>query len=108
MEEAPSNQQPIVHVDERSKVLQSHALKKILGVAFGISLLVGNVIGAGILRNPGTVAQYLQNYCLIISCWVFVGIYVLIAVGSYAELATMIPKAGGGYNYVKRAFGNYA
>src|SRR5690606_9261492 len=30
------------------------------------------------------------------------------AAGPFAEMATMMPKAGGPYNYVKRAFGNYA
>ena len=83
-------------------------LKKVLGVTFGIAVLVGGTIGSGILRNPGTIAEILNNYWLIIACWVFGGIYVLIAVGSYAELGTMLPKAGGAYNYVKRAFGNYA
>ena len=83
-------------------------LKKVLGLAFGVALVVGSVIGAGILRNPGTVARYLQNYWLVIGCWIFGGIYVLVAVGAYAELGAMLPKAGGAYNYVKRAFGNYA
>lgn len=108
MEDLFSIKQPILNLDEKSKVPRTHELKKILGVAFGIALVVGNVIGAGILRNPGTVAKYVQNYWLIISCWAFGGIYVLIAVGSYAELGTMLPKAGGAYTYVKRAFGNYA
>ena len=107
MEEMFSNQQPVIAVDEKSKTPGSHELKKILGVALGIALLLGNVIGVGILRNPGTVANYLHNYWLIIGCWIFGGIYVLIAVGAYAELGAMLPKAGGGYNYVKRAFGNY-
>lgn len=108
MDDLLSNQQPTLHIAEKAKLPRTHELKKVLGVAFGIALVVGNVIGAGILRNPGTVAQYLQNYWLIISCWVFGGIYVLVAVGAYAELGTMLPKAGGAYNYVKRAFGNYA
>ena len=106
------NSTPIIQstfgFEEKTKSARTNDLKKVLGVAFGIALVVGNVIGAGILRNPGTVAQYLQNYWLIIGCWIFGGIYVLMAVGAYAELATMLPKAGGGYNYVKRAFGNYA
>ncbi|MEO8770505.1 MAG: APC family permease [Ferruginibacter sp.] len=84
-----------------------HELKKVLGVAFGIAVLVGGTIGVGILRNPGSIAQLLGNYWLIIGCWIFGGIYVLMGVGTYAELATMLPKAGGAYNYVKRAFGNY-
>ena len=103
-----SNQQSVLTIAGKEKAVRSGNLKKVLGIAFGIALVVGNVIGAGILRNPGTVAQYLQNSWLIIGCWIFGGIYVLIAVGSYAELATMLPKAGGAYNYVRRAFGNYA
>ena len=31
----------------------------------------------------------------------------LMGASSYAELATMFPKAGGSYNYAKAAFGNY-
>ncbi len=83
-------------------------LKKILGVSFGIAILIGGTIGVGILRTPGTIAGMLNNYWLIIACWLLGGIYVLIGAGTYAELATMLPKAGGSYNYVKRAFGNYA
>lgn len=83
-------------------------LKKALGFSFGIAILIGSTIGVGILRTPGAIAGLLDNYWLIISCWILGGIYVLIGVGSYAELATMLPKAGGSYNYVKRAFGAYA
>lgn len=83
-------------------------LKKILGVSFGIAILIGGTIGVGILRTPGTIAGMLNDYWLIITCWLLGGIYVLIGIGTYAELATMLPKAGGSYNYVKRAFGNYA
>ena len=34
--------------------------------------------------------------------------YVLLAVNSLAELSTMLPKAGGSFNYIQRAFGRYA
>lgn len=87
---------------------KDNKLKKALGVSFGIAILVGSTIGVGILRTPGAIAGMLDNYWLIISCWIVGGIYVLIGAGTYAELATMLPKAGGSYNYVKRAFGNYA
>ena len=83
-------------------------LKKTLGYSFGIAILVGSTIGAGILRTPGIIAGLLNHYWLIIACWIVGGIYVLLGVGAYAELATSVPKAGGSYNYVKRAFGNYA
>ncbi len=85
----------------------SNQLKKTLGVGFGIAILIGGTIGVGILRTPGAIAGMLDNYWLIIACWILGGLYVLIGAGSYAELATMLPKAGGSYNYVKRAFGDY-
>jgi APA family basic amino acid/polyamine antiporter len=85
----------------------SNQLKKTLGVGFGIAILIGGTIGVGILRTPGAIAGMLDNYWLIIACWLLGGLYVLIGAGSYAELATMLPKAGGSYNYVKRAFGDY-
>ena len=91
----------------RSKGIQKSELKRVLGVSFGVAVLVGGTIGSGILRNPGTIAELLNNYWLIIACWIFGGIYVLMGVSSYSELATMFPRAGGAYNYAKAAFGNY-
>lgn len=87
---------------------QKNELKKVLGAGFGIAVLVGGTIGVGILRTPGIIAGLLDNYWLIIFAWLFVGGYVLLAAGLFAEMATMMPRAGGPYNYVKRAFGDYA
>ena len=89
---------------------------KLLGVIINRKLVtyamlfvfVGGTIGVGILRTPGTIAEMLSNYWLIIASWLFGGFYVLLGANSYAELATMLPKAGGSYNYIKRAFGEYA
>lgn len=87
---------------------KNNPLHKVLGLGFGIAILIGGTIGVGILRAPGEIAGLLNNYWLIIGCWIAGGIYVLLGCGAYAELATSIPKAGGAYNYIKRAFGDYA
>jgi APA family basic amino acid/polyamine antiporter len=87
---------------------KKNQLKKSLGLSFNIAVLIGGTIGVGILRTPGTIAGMLDNYWLIIASWLFGGLFILIGANSYAELATMLPKAGGSYNYIKRAFGNYA
>jgi len=82
-------------------------LKKVLGVAFGISIIVGGTIGAGILRTPGSIAALLPNKPLILCCWLLTGLYILLSASSYAELTAMLPKAGGAFNYIKWAFGTY-
>ena len=87
---------------------KKNQLKKSLGLSFNIAVLIGGTIGVGILRTPGSIAGLLDNYWLIIASWLFGGLFVLIGANSYAELATMLPKAGGSYNYIKRAFGDYA
>jgi len=87
--------------------LNAIKLKKVLGVAFGISIVVGGTIGAGILRTPGSIAALLPNKTLILCCWLLTGLYILLCANSYAELTTMLPKAGGAFNYIKRAFGTY-
>ena len=83
-------------------------LKKVLGIAFGLAVVTGSTIGSGILRTPGSIAALIPDATLIMGCWTAIGLYILLAASSYAELTTMMPKAGGAYNYIKRAFGNYA
>lgn len=93
----------MAEIEKQNKV----KLKKVLGLVFGISIVVGSTIGAGILRAPGSIAALLPNKPLILVCWLVTGLYILLCASSYAELTTMIPKAGGSFNYIKRAFGKY-
>ena len=87
---------------------KTNHLRKVLGVAFGLAVVVGSTIGVGILRTPGSIAALIPDPALIMSYWIAIGLYIMLAASSYAELTTMFPKAGGAYNYIKRAFGNYA
>ena len=50
-------------------------LLRILGVGFGIAVIVGTTIGTGILHTPGLVAAQLSTPGLIISVWLVGGIY---------------------------------
>ena len=49
-------------------------LLKVLGVAFGAAVIVGNTIGAGILRTPGDVAGRLPSEGLFLGVWVVGGV----------------------------------
>lgn len=81
------------------------ALTRVLGFGFSIALAIGGTIGVGILRLPGEVAAQLGDGRLTIIVWVIGGIYALLGAISVAELAAMLPAAGGFYVYARRAFG---
>ena len=83
------------------------ALLRILGVAFGLAVAIGGTIGIGILRVPGIVATEVGTSGLIMAVWIIGGLYSFAGANTYAELATMLPLAGGPYVYVRRAFGDF-
>jgi APA family basic amino acid/polyamine antiporter len=86
----------------------SGQLRRVLGVGFGLAVSIGGTIGVGILRTPGLVAQQLHEPLLILLLWVAGGIYTLLGASCLTELGLMLPRAGGFYVYVRRAFGNTA
>ena len=88
-------------------IARSGKLLKILGVGFGLAVGIGATVGVGILRSPGLIAGQLNSSRLIMLAWLLGGVYCLLGANYLAELATMIPKAGGFYVYAERAFGRY-
>jgi len=83
-------------------------LHRSLGVWFGIAVGVGGMIGAGILRAPADVAARLPSPSLFLGAWVLGGIYALLGANAIAELATIRPRSGGQYVFVREALGPYA
>jgi basic amino acid/polyamine antiporter, APA family len=86
----------------------SGQLRRVLGVGFGLSVSIGGTIGVGILRTPGLVAEQLHLPLVIVLLWVAGGIYTLLGASCLTELGLMLPRAGGFYVYVRRAFGDTA
>ena len=81
-------------------------LRRILGLGFGLAMVFGGTVGVGILRLPGTLAAALGDSRLIVLFWILGGVYALLGAMAVAELAAMLPEAGGFYVYARRAFGN--
>lgn len=71
-------------------------LLRVLGTGFGIAAVIGSVIGVGILRVPSDLAADLNNPILFISIWLVGAAVAGLGANSVAELAVMLPKAGGG------------
>ena len=77
-----------------------------LGLGFGLAVIVGSTLGIGILRTPGLVAGQLPSPTAVLLVWIVGGLYTLVGAVCLAELGTMLPKAGGYYVYARRAFGD--
>ena len=85
----------------------SHHLLRILGVGFGLAIVIGGTVGVGILRSPGPITEQLGSVWLIMFAWVLGGVYALLGANYLCELATMVPKAGGYFVYAHRAYGSF-
>jgi APA family basic amino acid/polyamine antiporter len=83
-------------------------LLRVLGLSFGLAVIVGNTIGAGIFRTPGEIASHLPTFWPFLSVWIIGGIYALLGANALAELGTLMPKSGGQYVFVRHALGDYA
>src|ERR1700733_5840344 len=85
--------------------VNNHGLRRVLGLGFGLAIAFGGTVGVGILRLPSTLAAKLGDARLIILFWVLGGVYALLGAVSVAELAAMMPEAGGFFVYAPSAFG---
>ncbi len=86
----------------------ARGLQRILGLGFGLAVIIGSTIGIGILRTPGLVAGQLGAPSIILVVWTLGGLYTLLGAVCLTELGTMLPAAGGYYVYARRAFGETA
>src|SRR5688500_20183885 len=67
-------------------------------------VVVGGIIGSGIFVVPAVVAQRLPNAGLVLAAWAVGGAIALAGAFAFAELATIYPRAGGQYVYLREAY----
>jgi APA family basic amino acid/polyamine antiporter len=82
---------------------EPHISRK-LGVITATSIVVANMIGAGIFTTSGIMASNLPDANWILLCWIFGGGIAMAGALCYAELATRMPEEGGEYIYLKRLY----
>ncbi|RLA30474.1 MAG: hypothetical protein DRR11_13220 [Gammaproteobacteria bacterium] len=83
-------------------------LTRALPSRFVLAVTVGGVIGLGILRGPGEIAEIVTDPSLYLALWLFAGLFVLLSTAVCAELVGMTPRSGGFYSLIRRAYGPYA
>lgn len=84
---------------------ENKTLHRCLGLRDSLAVVVGSVIGTGIFLKAAVMTQDLQSGFWVIMAWLAAGILSLLGAFTFAELGTLFPHAGGGYVYVREAFG---
>ncbi len=70
-----------------------------------MAINVGGIIGVGIFRTQGAIAQYVDSAPLILVTWLIGALIALLGVLCYAELSSTHPHTGGTYIYLREAYG---
>jgi APA family basic amino acid/polyamine antiporter len=83
-------------------------LARRLGPYDAAAIVVSNVIGGGIFFVPVLVAQLTPTAWGMLAVWLFGGLLAFAGAMAYAELATLRPRAGGEYVYLREAYGRVA
>ncbi|HLJ11990.1 MAG TPA: amino acid permease [Planctomycetaceae bacterium] len=84
---------------------ESGSLPRVLGLFDAVTVVVGSIIGSGIFLKVGNVAGALHSFGPILCVWIGVGLVTLCGSLALAELAAMLPRAGGPYVYLREAYG---
>jgi APA family basic amino acid/polyamine antiporter len=75
-----------------------------LGAAPATALVIANMVGTGVFTTTGVLLPELGSPLAVLAVWAVGGVIALAGAAVYAELGTMMPRAGGEYVYLGRAF----
>ena len=78
-----------------------------LGLFSTTMFVVGAVIGSGVFRKPGVMASQIGSPELLFAVWLVAGLITLFGALVNAEIAAMIPEAGGQYVFFHRMYGSF-
>ena len=79
-----------------------------LGLVAAVSIIIGNVIGTGVFLKARVMTCNVGTPGMVVTVWVVAGLLSLAGALTYAELAAMMPRAGGEYVFMREAYGRGA
>jgi APA family basic amino acid/polyamine antiporter len=87
--------------------MSEHAagFQKQLGLFDSAMLVAGSMIGSGIYIVSAGIARDVGTAGWLLAVWAAAGLITVLGALSYAELAAMMPHAGGQYVYLREAYG---
>ncbi len=75
-----------------------------LGLFDATTLVAGTMIGSGIFIVSSDIARDVGSSGWLLVVWVLTGVMTIVGALSYAELAAMMPNAGGQYVYLRESY----
>ena len=96
---------PDNHLTLGQPLSTSVELKRQIGLGTATALIVGEVIAVGIFLTPAGMAKSLGSPLWLLIVWLLMGGMALCGALCYGELAARFPEAGGGYVYLREAYG---
>jgi APA family basic amino acid/polyamine antiporter len=82
------------------------AFQQRLGLFDGTMLVAGSMIGSGIFLVSAEIARDVGSSGWLMLVWIVTGVMTVVGALTYAELAAMMPHAGGQYIYLRESFGS--
>lgn len=79
------------------------AAKRRIGMTAATAMVIANMIGFGVFTSTGFMVLGLQAEPILFN-WLLGGLLALCGAAAYAELGTMMPRVGGEYVYLSRAY----
>src|SRR4029079_4156023 len=76
-----------------------------LGLTAATSINIANMIGTGVFLKTRVMTCNVGTPGLVLAVWIAAGLRSLAGARTYAELSTMMPRAGGEYIYIREAYG---
>lgn len=80
-------------------------LAKELGLRDSLAIVIGSMIGTGIFLKTAGMTALLGSSMWVLAAWLVAGILSVLGAMTFAELGVLFPRAGGGYVYIKEAYG---
>lgn len=85
---------------------QPPQLLRALGLWQATAIVVGIMIGSAIFIVPAEITREVGSARAALGVWAVAGVLTLFGALSFAELAAMMPQAGGQYVYLREAYGS--
>jgi APA family basic amino acid/polyamine antiporter len=89
----------------RGAVSQALGPPRTLGTWAATAMVVNQVVGVGIFLTPAAMLHALGSPWAVLALWAAMAALAFAGALYYAELATRFPRVGGGYVYLREAFG---